>query len=247
MGTQNNFKTAVNELMAGKFSTDAEPGETPNPADRELKRNGQPVFPAGDRTEAVRTGGYSVIAEDMVIEGSVSSDSSIQINGRIKGNVSSARDIISKGMVEGDIKAVNITFSHSSIKGNISASGTLSIDGDSVAVGNIDAGSLEISGRVKGDIKAEDMAILRKAALVLGNVTAKSVSIEAGAGLKGRLEILSAPISEKDFRLPGTSETGGRILKDGETAANPGSPDKTEPGVNPIKTGQEGDPSKTGQ
>lgn len=198
MGTRSNFKTAVNELMAGKFTSSEEVDE--GHREQDLQKDEIKTVSYGVTTEpSSRAGVYSVIAEGTTIEGSVYGDSSIQVNGRIKGNVTTTKDIISKGIIEGDVKAANITLCHSSVKGNINASGLLNIDEKSIAIGSIYAANIEISGRVKGDIKAEDAAVFRKNALILGNVTSKTISVEAGAGLKGELNILSVPIHDEDF------------------------------------------------
>lgn len=216
MGT-NNFKTAVNELMSGKIGTDPETTGVGNQGNSGTKTNSQNFFSSNGTEQGSRSGQSSVISEDTIIEGNISGSSSIQVNGRIKGNLTTTKDVISKGIIEGDIKATNISLSRCSIKGNINASGILNVDSESIVVGNVEAGSVEISGRIKGDIKADEMAVLKNAALVLGNLTAKSVSLEAGAGLKGRLDILSVPVQEKDFKLKGFSDTDGRIQKDNDT------------------------------
>ncbi|NLY70384.1 MAG: polymer-forming cytoskeletal protein [Clostridiales bacterium] len=195
MGRQSNFKLAVNELMNGASSKLAGE-EKPENTSTETSN----IFPSRDNVFS-KTGFNSVIAEDIVIEGSINGKSSIQINGQVKGNVTTAGDILSRGVIEGDAKGVNISLVRSNIKGNVTASGELSVDGDSVIVGDINAGSVEVSGKIKGDIRAEELIILRKAALVLGNLKAKSVSMEAGSELKGNVEVISGKISESDFEF----------------------------------------------
>ena len=201
---QGNFKSAVTELMNGKLFTETETEKEPVEEITESQPSiisNDVSFGLGsgnDNISKARTG--SLIAEDMVIEGSVRSESPIQINGKVRGNVVSARDIISRGAIEGDVKGGSITLIKSSVKGNLAAGNFLSMDLDSIVVGNIDATGVEINGKVKGDVKVTENATLRKAAVILGNLTAKSLSIEAGAAIKGKMEILPAPIQEKDFK-----------------------------------------------
>jgi cytoskeletal protein CcmA (bactofilin family) len=194
MGRQSNFKIAVNELMNGA-SSKATSEEKPQRTTTDSSSN---IFPPRDNVFN-KTGYNSVIAEDVVIEGSINGKSSIQINGQVKGNVTTAGDILSRGAIEGDAKGVNVSLVRSNIKGNVTASGELSVDESSIIVGDINAGSVEISGKIKGDIRAEELIVLRKAALVLGNLKAKSVSMEAGSELKGNMEVISGKISESDF------------------------------------------------
>ncbi len=215
MGMQGNFKTAVTELMNGKLFTETEAEkvveDVAEPISTSTPSSSFGLGSANDSIAKARTG--SLIAEDMVIEGSVRSESPIQVNGKVRGNVTSARDIISRGAIEGDVKGGSITLIKSSIKGNLAAGNFLSMDADSIVVGNIDATGVEINGKVKGDVHVSDNANLRKDAVVLGNLTAKSLSIEAGAAIKGKMEILPAPIQEKDFKaLEGkaASESGAK-------------------------------------
>jgi cytoskeletal protein CcmA (bactofilin family) len=214
LGMQGNFKTAVSELMNGKLftETEAEKPEEETTAEPFGIGTGDVSFGSTNTSDSIakaRTG--SLIAEDMVIEGSVRSESPIQVNGKVRGNVTSARDIISRGAIEGDVKGGSITLIKSSVKGNLSAGNFLSMDADSMVVGNIDATGVEINGKIKGDVRVSENATLRKAAVILGNLTAKSLSIEAGAAIKGKMEILPAPIQEKDFKaLEGKSSDSAR-------------------------------------
>ena len=199
---QGNFKTAVSELMNGKLFTEGEAEKTmEETTESSSTSSANASFGIGNTNDSIakaRTG--SLIAEDMVIEGSVRSESPIQVNGKVRGNVTSARDIISRGAIEGDVRGGSITLIKSSIKGNLAAGNFLSMDAESIVVGNIEATGVEINGKVKGDVHVSDNANLRKDAVVLGNLTAKSLSIEAGAAIKGKMEILPAPIQEKDFK-----------------------------------------------
>lgn len=201
MGKQNNFKEAVSELMNGKFTTDPEPEDLQDTKSKDLQKNSS-FFVSSAKSESIyKSSAISVIAEDLVIEGSVYGESTIQINGKVKGNVTSTMDIIVKGTIEGDIKGSNISLSHSRIKGNVNALNNLTVDSESVIVGNITAGSVEINGKIKGDIRVGNMATLKKSTVILGNLTARAVSIESGAGIKGRLEVLAENINDKEFKI----------------------------------------------
>lgn len=211
MAKQSNFKIAVNELMNGVLGSEqgeehmdeAPKGsawEAPKRFIPEERKSSQDALPK-------RPTGNSVLAEDLIIEGSIFGESTIQINGKVKGNVSIAGDIISKGTIEGDAKGNNVILNRSNIKGNVNASLHLSVDSESVIIGNIAAASIEMDGKVKGDIHAEEVVVLKKSAVVFGNVTAKTVSMEAGASLKGQLNVLSQTISEKDLKFEASIKT----------------------------------------
>lgn len=224
MGKQSNFKTAVNELMNGKLGSD--PSE-------DLKEEGgnTPAWEAPkklfDATRATlsdsgfhKPSGNSVIAEDLIIEGSIYGDSTIQINGKVKGNVSITGDILARGMIEGDAKGNNITLNKSNVKGNVNATHHLVVDSESVVLGNLTATDIEVDGKVKGDIRAEEVITLKKSAVVVGNVSAKMVSMEAGAALKGQLNVLSGVLNDRDFKFE-------KINTSGLTDSNAGTTQKT--------------------
>jgi cytoskeletal protein CcmA (bactofilin family) len=205
MAKQSNFKIAVNELMNGVLGS--EQGEdqmdeaTDNSTWEALRKISSEERQGFQDVLTRKPPGNSVIAEDLIVEGSIFGESTIQINGKVKGNVSITGDIISKGTIEGDAKGNNVILNKSNIKGNVNANLHLSVDSDSVIIGNIAAASIEVDGKVKGDIHAEDVVELKKSAVVFGNVAAKTVSMEAGASLKGQINVLSQPISEKDLKF----------------------------------------------
>lgn len=225
MAKQNNFKIALNELMNGNLDmthTDDEEMQNVNTdysseGNSNVYENGVDAIRRHLESETlIKPFGNSFIAEDLVIEGSIYGDSNIQMNGKVKGNITTTNDIIVKGIVEGDAKGANITLTQSSIKGNVSAHRHLSVDSGSMILGNVLANSLEINGKVKGDVTAGDGTILKKDAIVFGNLTTKSISIEAGALVKGRLEVVSNSIKEKDFQFEGfaTKEAPRENVKD---------------------------------
>lgn len=223
MAKQSNFKTAVNELMNGVL------GET---GDETVEESGttqswqaptkfMETVRMGGQDPSRKPGGNSIIAEDLIIEGNVFGDSTIQINGKVKGNVSITGDIVAKGIIEGDAKGNNVTLSKSNIRGNVNAKRVLSVDSESVIVGNISGSSIEVDGKVKGDIHAEDTIVLKKSAIVFGNVEAKTISMEAGAALKGKLNVLASSINDSSFAFekigkPDSASQDGMEEKDEE-------------------------------
>lgn len=212
MAKQNNFKSALNELMNGNLDMNHTRDEDPQNANTDYiseenskiyENELEPIRRYLESETLIKPFGNSFIDEDLVIEGSIYGDSNIQMNGKVKGNITTANDLNVKGIVEGDAKAANITLIQSSIKGNVSAHKNLNVDSGSMILGNVIANSIEINGKVKGDVTAGDGTILKKDAIVFGNLTTKSISIEAGALVKGRLEVVSNSIKEKDFQFEG--------------------------------------------
>lgn len=105
---------------------------------------------------------YSIISEGTSIIGEFLYKNGVKSDGEIKGNVTVAND------------AVNAVF-YLGVNG--------SVDGD------IKADVAIIEGRVTGNISVKTKLILKKTAVVLGNISYNEFSVEAGAKLSGHLSL----------------------------------------------------------
>lgn len=204
MGTKQNFKTALNELMAGKVEDDGE--ELTDDVDylaEAVQQPSEPVFnkPSYTSTYSPQISQMSVIAADLTIEGNVKSKSDIRIDGHIRGDILCDGSIACGGVVEGDISCDSLVMAGCSINGNIAAKADVTIDPDSTVIGDIHAHNLVSNGRVKGNINTSGATTLRENAMLMGNINAKSISLDAGAALKGTLEVQTAELSNDDFNF----------------------------------------------
>jgi cytoskeletal protein CcmA (bactofilin family) len=87
---------------------------------------------------------------------------------RVKGNIETVGEIQLDGIVEGDVIC-----------------GTLSMGEHGAVAGTISADSLVIRGKVEGEIRGKTVR-LEKSCKVIGNVWHQTLSIEAGAYIKGK-------------------------------------------------------------
>lgn len=92
---------------------------------------------------------------------------------QIRGNLSGGEDLVVEGTIEGHISMKNHL--------TVSESGTITAD--------ISTNSLEVHGRVSGQIEATEMVSLSAAANVVADIRAPRVVIEDGARFKGRIEM----------------------------------------------------------
>ncbi len=141
-------------------------------------------------------GGTTTISKGTSIVGELHSDSDIEVLGSMKGNIFTKGNVTVCGKVVGDIKGANIEMSACNVQGNISAAGTLSIDNESVLVGDIVSENLSIDGKLKGNAQIRNMITCQSNALVLGNVTAAVASISEGAKLQGSIQIINGQIAD---------------------------------------------------
>lgn len=186
-----NFKTALNELLAGKLTTEEPHTETaaafaaPNSNENEMSFGTS--FDSEKEFERIKKTAETIIAEDVVIEGSISSGSKLRILGEITGNVSSEGDIIVAGKIGGEIKGENIYLMDCAVNNNIISNGTVNVSEKSAVSGDIAALNITNSGVIKGNIKAENV-VFKPTSHLTGDVSCKAIVIEKGATLKGRLE-----------------------------------------------------------
>lgn len=98
----------------------------------------------------------------------------VSIEGKIKGG----EDLVIEGTVEGSIELEKC---HLTVgpKGEVKA--------------EIQAGNVTISGRVTGNIKAQDKVEITKEADFNGDIKAKRISVEDGACLKAVIEVEREP------------------------------------------------------
>jgi cytoskeletal protein CcmA (bactofilin family) len=140
--------------------------------------------------------GTTTISRGTSIVGEIHSDSNIEVLGNMKGNIITKGNVNICGKVLGDIKGANIDMTSCTVQGNITAVGTLTIDSDSVLVGDIKSENISIDGKVKGNAQIRNMITCQSNALILGNVTAAVASISEGAKLQGSIQIVNGQIAE---------------------------------------------------
>jgi cytoskeletal protein CcmA (bactofilin family) len=78
-----------------------------------------------------------------------------------------------------------------------SQKGTLIVDGSAQVDGDIDVGVLMISGRVNGDVIAQERVELGPAAVITGNISTRSLTMKPGAFFQGDCRMLKNENNEK--------------------------------------------------
>lgn len=110
------------------------------------------------RTEHTDT----IIGEGSVIEGSVHSNASLRIEGKVKGDIHCKGDITigAKGTAESNIKARNVTIA-GTVEGSVHTKGSINITHTGKLIGNMVTGALTIAqgGIFQGVSKMEPKSI----------------------------------------------------------------------------------------
>src|SRR4030095_2582560 len=117
------------------------------------------------------------------------------IEGRLRGNLDSAGPII--------------IYSSGKIPGKVSASEMVVEKRAEVQFfRRVRVGSIEIRGRMSGEIVADGLVTIRKNGALEGNVTAKSINIEKGGTFSGQLVIGKGGLQQAEL-LPAGKAAGG--------------------------------------
>jgi cytoskeletal protein CcmA (bactofilin family) len=115
--------------------------------------------------------------------------------GSVKGKIASQGDIKANGKVIGDLIGRDIELVACAVQGNIIASGMVTVDGDSVVVGDVKGENFCLDGKIKGNVTVEKEAKFQPKAILAGNVTTASIAMSQGAKIQGEVNI---PLSEKE-------------------------------------------------
>ena len=119
--------------------------------------------------------------------------------GEMKGDIDAKGNVRICGQVTGNVQGNNIEMVACRVQGNVTASAILTMDGESVLVGDIGASRATINGRVKGNVTTREVAVFNQNAMLLGDVTSELVTIDQGAVIHGALKVLRDKEIEKAF------------------------------------------------
>ncbi|WP_027399733.1 bactofilin family protein [Anaerovorax odorimutans] len=133
----------------------------------------------------------TIISASMIVTGEVKSKGDIEILGTIKGPILTSGNMNIEGKILGNIQAQNITLKGCAVQGNIIASGNITLDTNSVVVGDIQASNIKINGKLKGNLYIKEMIELNKDAIVDGDASSRFISMSQGAALNGKVSIIS--------------------------------------------------------
>lgn len=204
-----NFKQALNELLAGKIATD-EP--TAAPAAKEEPVKEQPAKAAvtselfkeesaadivsqiqsdifSQPAAAAEGGEETIISKNVVIEGNVRTTSKLTIMGEVTGNVISTADLVITGKVGGSIQGGKIHLSQCEINDTVTATSEILVSPNSVINGDVKAGLIVSEGSINGNVDADNVTLAASSRTV-GDIKCKTIRINEGAALKGKLETI---------------------------------------------------------
>jgi len=201
MGTKNNFTQALRELTGFDEADSSEKAmqqEVPAAASRfadafDMEQDAAPQVISTDAFQSISVdGSCTQITPNMTIKGDIIANDDLLIDGQVYGNVTTSANISASSLIFGDVKGENIGLSSARVKGNISLDGNLLVGEKTIVIGDINAGNIKVSGKIKGNLDLADSAVLMNGALVSGNITADQILTEAGSRINGAVVTRSA-------------------------------------------------------
>lgn len=127
----------------------------------------------------------TVITKGTTINGSISSDGSLEVNGTISGDVECLGKLSITGKITGNSSAAEVYVNTERLEGSITSEGSVKVGLGTVIIGDIVATSGVIAGAVKGEIDVNGPIVIDSTAIIKGNIKAKSVQINNGAVIEG--------------------------------------------------------------
>lgn len=136
-------------------------------------------------TSVVSDDDVTVISKGTTINGSISSDGSLDIMGNITGDVECLGKLSITGKIIGNSMAAEVYINTERLEGSVNSEGSVKVGLGTVVVGDIVATSGVIAGAVKGEIDINGPIVIDSTAIIKGNIKAKSVQINNGAVIEG--------------------------------------------------------------
>ncbi len=150
--------------------------------------------------EEERTNGtVTVITENTTINGSISSDGSLEVMGVITGDIECLGKVYINGRVSGGVIASEIFVNTPKLTGGLRSEGTVKIGVGTMIIGGISGTSAYIAGAVKGNIDIDGPVIIESTAIVKGDIKARSITINAGAVVDGYCSLNYASVDLDKF------------------------------------------------
>ena len=180
------------KIMAMLAAQQAQPQTQP---DQFPPQAAEPAFQQAYKSGLEGGGGLTTIAKGTIIIGEINADGDVELLGSVKGKIASQGDIKANGKVVGDLIGRDIELVACAVQGNIIASGMVTVDGDSVVIGDVKGENFCLDGKIKGNVAVEKEAKFQPKAILAGNVTTASIAMSQGAKIQGEVNI---PLSEKE-------------------------------------------------
>ncbi len=201
MSTFNRFKKTTEDLFGGEkknYTQDIreENLDNDNEFEFDIPQEAEENIVIEDASETpfeIAKMNVTRIGEDTVVTGNIKTKGHIDVLGTIKGNIVAEGNVALRSDIKGNVKGNNIGLGGCNITGDLEAEKNILTDADSEINGNVKGGEISIAGQVTGDIKAISMLVLKKEAVMEGDIDTDGLVVEPGAIINGKISISRKP------------------------------------------------------
>ena len=166
-----------------------------------------------DEVSDVMEHDVTIIAKGTKVVGSISCETSLEIDGTVMGDIECLGRLAVRGYVSGNSSAAEIYVSATRLDGNLSSEGSVKVESGTIVVGDIEATSAVVAGAVKGEIDINGPITIDSTAIIKGNIKAKSIQINNGAVVDGHYTLSYSAVDIESYFGKGSSgETKQQIF-----------------------------------
>ncbi len=103
--------------------------------------------------------------------------------------------------VEGDLSSKGNIIVKGTVSGSVSTSKQLTVEKGAKIVADVKANNALVSGEIRGNIKISESLELTSTSKILGDITVKTLSVEPGSVLCGKITMPGIDPADKNNRL----------------------------------------------
>lgn len=145
--------------------------------------------PAPVRSIPVRRENCTYFAEGTSMEGTLRSDSDVEIVGDFKGEIASDGKVTIHSNTQSSIAAAELVLVDCNLTGDAMVGGDVSINERSSVTGNVRANNVICSGIIKGNLNVTGNITLTENAQIVGDIRTGTLAISRGAKVSGKIDM----------------------------------------------------------
>lgn len=185
----------VDQELLDTLNADDEEKQQAGTLTKDTERSVSKAKPAQKvQAASVNEEDVTVITKGTRINGSISTDGSLDIRGTVIGDIECLGKLSVTGHVKGNTTAAEVYINTDRFDGSIVSNGSVKIALGTVVVGDITAKSAVFAGAVKGEIDINGPVVIDSTAIIKGNIKAKSVQVNNGAVIDGYCSLAYADV-----------------------------------------------------
>ena len=170
----------------------AAPQEPPAPVVPVAAEPAQPESAADaryTRSEPVKRANCTFFAEGTSMEGTLRSDSDVEIAGDFKGEIASDGRVTIHANTQSSIAAAELVLIDCTLTGDAMVGGDVEINESSSITGNVRAANIVCSGIIKGNLNVQNNITLTENAQVIGDIKTGTLAMSRGAKVSGKIDM----------------------------------------------------------